>query len=311
VTHTELRYILAVARTRNFRRAAELCFVTQPALSLGVKSLEDELGVRIFERSRSSVQVTPAGAAILAQAQRAMDEFERVKAIAREGLDPLAGPLKLGVIFTIGPYLIPDLLPALAEIAPSMPLEIEENTTAQLTTQLKQGIIDVAILALPFGGPGFSTRPLYDESFEVVVRKDHPLARARSVKPAQLHENRVLLLGEEHCFANQVAEACPGVRHASDTPAGNSLETVRNMVASGFGITVLPASANTERYRSPLLRAIPFAAPSPFRRVAVAFRSTYTRVAAIDALEAAVRSLASRERRMVAPRARRGTTPTA
>jgi LysR family hydrogen peroxide-inducible transcriptional activator len=303
MTYTELRYILAVARTRNFRRAAELCFVTQPALSLGVQSIEAELGVRIFERSRSSVQITPAGAPILAQAQRALDEFERVRSVAREGLDPLSGPLKVGVIFTIGPYLIPDLLPALAEVAPLMPLAIEENTTAQLTTQLKIGQIDVAILALPFGGPGFSMRPVYDESFEVVVRKDHPMARLRSVKPSQLHEHKVLLLGEEHCFANQVAEACPGVRDGGETPAGNSLETVRNMVASGFGITVLPAAANTERYRSPLLRSIAFAAPAPYRRVALAYRSSYTRMAAIDALERAIRTLASRERRMVAPRA--------
>ncbi len=305
MTYTELRYILAVARTRNFRRAAELCFVSQPALSLGIQSIEAELGVRIFERSRASVQITPAGTPILVQAQRALDEFERVRTVAREGLDPLSGPLKLGVIFTIGPYLIPDLLPALAEVAPLMPLAIEENTTAQLATQLKMGQIDVAILALPFGGPGFALRPVYDESFEVVVRKDHPLARLRSVKPTQLNEHKVLLLGEEHCFANQVAQACPGVRDGGETPAGNSLETVRNMVASGFGITVLPAAANTERYRSPLLRSIPFAAPSPYRRVALAHRSSYTRMPAIETLEQALRALASRERRLVAPRVSR------
>jgi LysR family hydrogen peroxide-inducible transcriptional activator len=288
MTLIELRYLLAVAATRHFGRAAEKCFVTQPALSLGIKSLEAELGVSLFERSKTGVHLTPVGSQIAAQAQRVMSEAATLKELATRFDDPLSGSLRLGLIHTIGPYLLPDLVPALKKLAPKLTLHIEENTTDNLRTQLKNGAIEVAILALPFAAPGLVKTTLYDEVFEVVVPKTHALAKLNNIRRGDLQDENVLLLGEGHCFANQVEEACPGVREQGETLSGNSLETVRNMVASGFGITVLPARANTSRYRNSLLKAIPFAKPQPLRRVAMAWRVGYTRTAVLDVLQQAV-----------------------
>lgn len=289
---SELRYALAVAHERNFRRAAERSFISQPALSTAIQKLEEELGVQIFERSRTEVSLTSVGARVVEQAQRILEEVERLRSVAREGRDQLIGPLRLGVIHTIGPYLLPDLIPALQVLAPAMPLEVEENTTATLEVALKNGSLDVVVLALPFSVAGVDTLPLYDERFEVVVPARHPWARRTSVAASELGGERVLLLHSGHCFSNQVAEACPNAgRPASAGSTGNSLETIRNMVASGSGVTVLPASANREKYRSSLLAVVPFAEPAPSRRVALAWRHSFPRERAVAALAAAVRSL--------------------
>lgn len=285
----ELRYIVAVAQELNFRRAAERCFVSQPALSLAIQKLEDELGIRIFERSKTEVTVTPVGERVVGQAQCVLEEAARIKEIASQGKDQLSGPLRLGVIYTVGPYLLPDLIPALRKKAPNMPLEVEENTTANLDMLLRNGKLDVIIIALPFGGPGIATRALYDEAFSVVVPIDHPWSKNKGVKPRDLARERVLLLNTGHCFSNQVVEACPELtRRGGDTQQGNSLETIRNMVASGLGITVLPCSANSEKYRSRLLKVVPFVDPAPARRVALAWRKSFGRGKAIDALAGAI-----------------------
>ncbi len=289
----ELRYIVAVAQERNFRRAAERCFVSQPALSTAVQKLEEELGVQIFERSRTEVTLTRVGARLVEQAQRTLEEVERLRALAREGRDQLIGALRLGVIHTVGPYVLPDLIPALSQVAPEMPLEVEESTTAQLEINLKNGLVDVLLLALPFDVPGIEALPLYDEVFEVVVPARHRWARKRALPPQALSEERVLLLNTGHCFSNQVAEACPEVgRGTSGVSApGNSLETIRNMVASGSGVTVLPASANSERYRSALLTVVPFTDPAPSRRIALVWRKSFGREKAVEVLATALRSL--------------------
>jgi LysR family hydrogen peroxide-inducible transcriptional activator len=285
----DLRYAVAVARERNFRRAAERCFVSQPALSLAIQKLEDELGARIFERSKVEVSVTPIGEAIVAQAQRALEEIDRIKALATQGRDQLAGPLKLGAIFTVGPYLLPELIPVLHKRAPHMPLEVEENTTANLVELLRNGRVDAVVAALPFEVPGAEVLPLYDEPFAVVVPKSHRWAKRRRIEAADLSGEKVLLLSSGHCFSNQIVEACPQLQqHGSETMQGNSLETIRNMVASGFGITVLPTSALGPRYRSPLLRVIPFAAPAPSRRVVLAWRRSFVRERAIAVLAEAI-----------------------
>ncbi len=285
MTLNELRYIVAVAQERNFRRAAEKSFVSQPALSLAVQKLEEELGVRLFERSKTEVSVTPVGARVVEQAQRILEEVDRLKTLAREGRDPLVGPLRLGVIYTIGPYLLPELIPHLHERAPAMPLEVEENTTANLEQLLRNGRLDAAVIALPFEVPGVLTRPLYDESFAVVVPCGHPWAERETVPAAELSSQKVLLLASGHCFSNQVVEACPELqRRGGEVLQGNSLETIRNMVASGLGITVLPRSATQPRYQNPLLREIPFSDPVPFRRVALAWRKSFARPEAIELL---------------------------
>ncbi len=289
MTLNELRYIVAVAQELNFRRAAEKSFISQPALSLAIQKLEEELGVKIFERGKSEVSMTPVGAGIVEQAQRALEEIGQIREIARQGKDQLVSTLRLGIIYSVGPYLLPELVPALKKLAPEMPLEIEENITANLDTLLRNGRLDVIIISLPFGDSGIITRPVYDEPFEVVVGNTHHWADRRSIKAQELSNEKVLLLDSGHCFSNQVAEACPELdRKGADIQHGTSLETIRNMVASGLGITVLPASANSTRYRSPLLKVIPFAKPPPSRRIALAWRKSFTRDQAIGMLTKAI-----------------------
>ncbi len=289
MTLNELRYIIAVAQELNFRRAAEKAFISQPALSLGIQKLEEELGVRIFERGKNEVTVTPVGMEIIEHAQRALEEAERIHEIARQGKDQLSGSLRLGIIHSVGPYLLPDLIPALKKLAPEMTVAIEENITANLDTLLRNGKLDVIIIALPFGDSGIRTMPLYDEPFEVAVNKAHRWSDRRSIKAHELPEEKVLLLDSGHCFSNQVAEACPDLAgKGADTQQGTSLETIRNMVASGLGVTVLPASANSTRYRNPLLTIIPFARPMPSRRIALAWRNSFAREQVIEVLMKAI-----------------------
>jgi LysR family hydrogen peroxide-inducible transcriptional activator len=289
MTLNELRYIVAVAQERNFRRAAEISFISQPALSLAIQKLEGELGLKIFERGKNNVSVTPVGLEIVGQAQRTLEEAERIREIARQGKDHLAGVLRLGIIYSVGPYLLPDLVPALKKLAPDMPLEIEENITANLDTLLHNGKLDVIIIALPFGDSGIATQAVYDEPFEVVVDNEHRWANRRSIKAEELSAEKVLLLDSGHCFSNQVAEACPEInRKGADIQQGTSFETIRNMVASGLGITVLPASANSARYRNKLLKVIPFTKPAPSRRIALAWRKSFARGQAIEVLAKAI-----------------------
>ena len=289
MTLNELRYIVAVAQERNFRRAAEKSFISQPALSLAIQKLEEELGVQFFERGKSEVSVTPLGAQIVEQAQRTLEAAAHIREIAKQGNDQLVGTLRVGIIYSVGPYLLPDLIPALKKLAPKMPLEVEENITANLDTLLRNGKLDVIIIAMPFGDAGIVTQPVYDEPFEVVVSNDHHWAIRRSIKAQELAAEKVLLLDSGHCFSNQVAEACPKLnRKGAEIQQGTSLETIRNMVASGLGITVLPASANNARYRSRLLKVIPFTNPSPSRRIALAWRKSFARVQAIEALAQAI-----------------------
>jgi len=289
VTLNELRYVIAVAQERNFRRAAEKSFISQPALSLAIQKLEEELGVQIFERGKNEVSVTPIGARIVEQAQRAMEEVGHIRDIAKQSDDQLVGALRVGIIYSVGPYLLPDLIPALKRLAPKMPLEVEENITANLDALLRNGKLDVIIIALPYGDTGILMQPLYDEPFEVVVGNDHRWASRSNIKAQELSTEKVLLLDSGHCFSNQVAEACPDLnRKGADVQQGTSLETIRNMVASGLGITVLPASANSARYRSKLLKVIPFTNPAPSRRIALAWRKSFARSQTIEVLAQAI-----------------------
>ena len=293
MTLTELKYIVAVASERHFGRAAERCFVSQPSLSAAVKNLEDELGVQIFERGKGEVLVTPVGEEIVAQARRALDEADRVRAVAKHGRDPLDGPLRLGVIHTVAPYLLPDLVGALRHLAPKMPLDIEENMTANLDEMLKAGMIDAAIVALPYGGPGIDVTPLYSETFRVIVPSKHRWARRKSIAPDELSEENLLLLNVGHCFRDQVLDACREFFAKAPAPGkqGNSLDTIRNMVMSGMGISVLPATALTPKYANPLVKAIDFAPPPPSRRMVIATRTGFPRAAAIAKLHEAVKKI--------------------
>ncbi|HQN64884.1 MAG TPA: hydrogen peroxide-inducible genes activator [Methylophilus sp.] len=288
MTLIELKFIVAVAQERNFRRAAEKCFVTQPALSLGIKKLEEELGVMIFERSRSDVSLTEVGMKIIEQAIVVLEEAASLKGIAKLGVNQLDGLFKLGMIHSVGPYLLPEIIPILRETAPNMPLEVEENLTANLEVQLRNGVIDAAIIALPFDIPGVQCEALYDEKFTVVVPSNHHWAKRKEIVADELSDEKVLLLNSGHCFSNQVMQACPQLSRKGEVLQGNSLETIRNMVASNLGISVLPASATEEKYHNPLIKVIPFAEPVPVRRIAIAWRKSFTRIQAIQALKEAI-----------------------
>ncbi|MBC7756689.1 MAG: hydrogen peroxide-inducible genes activator [Bdellovibrio sp.] len=293
MTLTELKFIVAVAQERNFRRAAEKCFVTQPALSLAIKKLEQELNVIIFERSRSDVSMTEIGEKIVEQAEKVLEETLRIKQLAELGKNQLKGTFKLGLIHSIGPYLLPEIIPILRKSAPDMPLEVEENLTANLEIQLKNGVIDAAIVALPFNVAGLQYKALYDEEFDVVVPITHQWAARKHIKPQELSNEKVLLLNSGHCFSNQVTQACPELSRKGEILQGNSLETIRNMVASNLGITVLPCSATASRYNNPLIKVIPFASPAPTRRIAIAWRKSFVRLEAIDKIAESIKAIDS------------------
>jgi len=296
MTLTELRYVTAVARERHFGRAAEACFVSQPTLSVAVRKLEDELGVMLFERNAAEVSVTPAGEKIVEQALRVLEEAEVIKQIAEQGRDQLVGPLRLGAINTIGPYLFPDLIPNLHELAPDMPLFVEEDFTAVLTEKLKQGQLDVIVISPPYNEPGVLTLPLYEEPFVVLLPTAHPLSKHETIGQQQLIDESLLLLGSGNCFRDQVIHACPDCISGDDgehllqhTLEGSSLETIRHMVASGMGITVLPCTAaGADRYSRRLLTIRRFPEPVPHRQVALAWRKTFPRPQVVDVLKQAV-----------------------
>jgi LysR family transcriptional regulator, hydrogen peroxide-inducible genes activator len=299
MTLTELRYIVAVARERHFGRAAEACFVSQPTLSVAIKKLEEELDLKLFERGASEVSVTPLGEAIVRQAQSVLEQAAAIKEIAKRGKDPLSGPLRLGIIYTIGPYLLPELVRHAIDMTPQMPLMLQENFTVKLLDMLRSGELDCAILAEPFPDTGLATAPLYDEPFLVAVPASHPLAQRQSISSAELKQETMLLLGTGHCFRDQVLEVCPEfARFSSDAEGirksfeGSSLETIRYMVAAGMGITVVPKlSVRTwDRTDGPIGQVVylPFDAPVPTRRVVLAWRRSFTRYEAIAALRNAV-----------------------
>lgn len=299
MTLTELRYVVTLARERHFGRAAERCHVSQPTLSVAVKKLEDELGIPLFERSKNSIRVTETGKRIIDQAQRVLDQVGLIRDMAQDGKNQLNAPLKVGAIYTIGPYLFPHLLPELRRAAPDMPLYIEENYTATLRQKLRQSELDAIIIALPFEEPEVVTLPLYDEPFVVLLPGAHPLTGRASLTAEELAREQLLLLGPGHCFRDQVLESCPplveavtrnpgGAQAPKLVTEGSSLETIRHMVASGLGITVLPLSAATAmQYDESILAVRPFAPPVPFRTVALAWRVTFPRPKAIDVLSLA------------------------
>jgi len=296
MTLTDLRYLVALARERHFGRAAEKCHVSQPTLSVAIKKLEDQLGVMLFERSAADVKITAIGQRIVDQAERVLLEAAQVKEIAASGKDPLSGPLRLGVIYTIGPYLLPRLIPRMHALAPRMPLFIQENYTGRLTESLKRGELDVIVISLPFEEQGIVTRVVYDEPFRVLLPSGHPWENTVDIRPDMLAEDQLLLLGAGNCFRDQVLEVCPHCRTGSGlqrTLEGSSLETIRHMVATGVGVTILPSSAADDLpEQNSLLAVRPFAEPQPSRKVALAWRVTYPRGGAIDVLTRAIRDSA-------------------
>ncbi len=288
MTLSELKYIVALAQTRHFGKAAEQCFISQPTLSVAIKKLESELGIGLFERSKSGVTITPLGKDIVQQAQQILENVRTLQDTAAGGKDQLKGPIKIGAIFTIGPYLFPHLIPQAMQLAPDMPLYIEEDYTHNLRRKLRDGELDMIIIALPFTEADVVTRALYDEPFEVLLPKGHPWTKFKTINPELLPDSDLMLLGEGHCFRDQVLQLCPALsKHHNSVlktvAQGSSIETLRHMVASGLGITVLPKSATgASSYTQGLLETRPFKRPAPTRTVAIAWRASFPRPKAVD-----------------------------
>jgi LysR family hydrogen peroxide-inducible transcriptional activator len=305
MTLTELKYIVAVARERHFGKAAEACYVSQPTLSVAVKKLEEELDIKLFERSANEVTVTPLGEEIVRQAQSVLEQAAAIKEIAKRGKNPLNGSLTLGVIYTISPYLLPDLVRQMIARTPEMPLMLQENFTVKLLDMLRTGEIDCAILAEPFPDAGLAVAPLYDEPFMAAIPSNHPLAKQTEVTSEQLKMETMLLLGSGHCFRDHVLEVCPefarfstnsdGIRKSFE---GSSLETIKHMVAAGMGVTLVPrlsvpkealaTQPTRKRNEDPYITYLPFAGDPPTRRVVLAWRRSFTRYEAIAALRNAI-----------------------
>ena len=315
MTLTELKYIVAVAREKHFGKGADACHVSQPTLSVAIKKLEEELQVKLFERNANEITVTPLGQEIVRQAQSVLEQAENIREIAKRGKDPLAGALRLGVIYTIGPYLLPDLVRQAIAHIPQMPLMLQENFTVKLLEELRNGEIDCAILAEPFPDTNLAIAPLYDEPFMAAVPSSHPLAARSSITAEELKKETMLLLGNGHCFRDHVLEVCPEFARFSSNAGGirksfegSSLETIKHMVAAGMGITLVPRlGVPKEAFNAPddgkkrgrgkaafaagppaFIKYLPFAGHIPSRRVVLAWRRSFTRYEAIAALRNAI-----------------------
>ena len=319
MTLTELKYIVAVAREKHFGKGADACHVSQPTLSVAIKKLEEELQVKLFERNANEITVTPLGEEIIRQAQSVLEQADNIREIARRGKDPLAGALRLGVIYTIGPYLLPDLVRQAIALTPQMPLMLQENFTVRLLEELRNGEIDCVILAEPFPDANLAIAPLYDEPFMAAVPSGHALALRGSVTAEEMKKETMLLLGNGHCFRDHVLEVCPEfARFSSQADGisksfeGSSLETIKHMVAAGMGITLVPRlgvpkealmaqsvknkagkrnlnTVNKVAAEQPsFIKYLPFEGHVPSRRVVLAWRRSFTRYEAIAALRNAI-----------------------
>ncbi|HEY2416679.1 MAG TPA: LysR substrate-binding domain-containing protein [Steroidobacteraceae bacterium] len=302
MTLTELRYIVALAQEQHFGRAAERCHVSQPTLSIAVKKLEEELGTTLFERGKHGIQATPLGERIVTLASRLLDQAAAIKDVADADKEQLHGPLALGTLPTIGPYLLPQFIPLLQETASQLSLYVEEGNQASLAFKLRAGELDVILITAPFSEPDVVTQPLFDEPFVLLLPVDHRLAGKTAIGAADLDPAEVLLLGEADGFRAQVLAAFPHL-NPRQVPAagstrnftrGSTIETLRHMVASRLGITILPqTAAQASSYAPNLLVTRPFVNPVPKRTLALAWRISFPRHKAIDSLRRAIQASSS------------------
>lgn len=292
MTLTDLKYLVALARERHFGRAAERCHVSQPTLSIAIKKVEDELGLALFERHRHEVLVTPGGEAIIRQAQRVLEEMEVLNGAARAARDQFADPLKVGAIFTAAPDLFPPLVRALKAGGSGLMLYLEENYTHALTDKLANGELDAIVIAAPFEAPETHVEPLWREEFQLLMPADHAWAKQHTIESQTLQASEILLLGQGHCFRDQVLEVCPQLAGSSAgaVGAGSSLATLRHMVASGLGMTLAPASSLPTLVEGGDVVARPLD-PAPSREMVLAWRRRFPRPQAIKALLRGLRDL--------------------
>ena len=291
----DLKYLVALADTGHFGKAAERTFVSQPTLSAQLKKLEEYLGVKLVERQPKNVQLTDVGRQVVVRARRILDDSDEIIALARHNTDPFAGKLKVGFIPTIGPYLLPRVMQKLRKGLPQLGLMLYEHQTEPLLKRLKDGEIDLAVLALPIAQEGLATRELYAEAFTVALPPQHPLAAKTAIRVQDLKGQTLLLLEDGHCLRDQALEVCSRIeiREAEDFRA-TSLETLRQMVVAGLGLTLLPETAVESPFGSQRGLVIrPFAKPAPTRTVGAVWRKSSTRLPVIDAVCAVLHSAMS------------------
>jgi LysR family hydrogen peroxide-inducible transcriptional activator len=275
----DLEYLIALDDLRHFRKAAEKCYVSQPTLSGQLKKLEQELGVQLVERTRHKVFLTPVGREIVQKARQILREVNYIQTLAQLAGDPLRGPLRLGLIPTLGPYLLPLIIPAIRQSLPGLELYLHEIQTADLLQRLARGELDAGLLALPVEAEQLEIRPLFEEHFLLAVPEDHALARKPKVKLRELAQESILLLDDGHCLREQALDVC-SLAGASEKAnfRGTSLETLKHMVSAGNGMTLMPELATllaTDRHSQ--VHYLPFEAPAPSRQIGLIWRKSSPR----------------------------------
>ncbi len=290
----DLKYIIAVAETHHFGKAAQRCFVSQPTLSGQIKKLEEELGVVIFERTNRTVEITPVGEAILVHARQILEQSDAITQLARAYKDPLAGPLRVGTIPTLSPYLMPLILKPLKQQHPQMKLVLSEELTDVLLTRLKNHEIDAALLATPIDEHEFASLPLFDEPFWIAYPRDHEFYTKEKITREDLDSVNLLLLAEGHCLAKQAMEVChmKERQHNGDMAdlRAASLETLIQLVSAGFGCTLVPALAMQGSWVTGSgVVAQPLELPDAYRRIILVYRNSFPRVAALEAFAGIIR----------------------
>jgi LysR family hydrogen peroxide-inducible transcriptional activator len=293
VTLQELRYVVTLAELKHFARAAEACYVSQPTLSTQIKKLEAELGVALFERTNKRVMPTPVGEELIAQARVVLQEADKLRDMAQQAHDPMSGPIQLGVIPTLGPYLLPHLVPRLREDYPHLRLYLREDLTAMLVERLRAGILDAILVALPIQSDGLEVLELFREPFMMALPTGDPLAQKAEVMEADLVDASLLLLEDGHCLRDQALAVCGFPARGGEDFRASSLETLRQMVAAGVGCTLLPILAtHSVPLSEPLIELRPFANPAPYRAIGLAVRRGFPRMEMVQILAAFIRRYA-------------------
>ncbi len=290
MTLQDLRYVVTLAELKHFARAAEACFVSQPTLSTQIKKLEAELGVALFERTNKRVMPTPAGAELISQARVVLQEAEKLRDMAQQAHDPMSGPLQLGVIPTLGPYLLPHLVPQLRADYPNLRLYLREDLTATLVERLRTGMLDAILVALPIQSDGLEIVELFREPFIMALPTGDPLTQKAEVAETDLIGASLLLLEDGHCLRDQALAVCGFPAFGSEDFRASSLETLRQMVAAGIGCTLLPLLATQSASPSEaLIELRSFVHPAPSRAIGLAARRGFPRMEMVQAFAAFIR----------------------
>lgn len=289
MTLIELRYIVELAELRHFGRAAERCGVSQPTLSVAVRNLEAELGGALFERTKNGVYPTLLGDKIVAQAKVVLRSAADINQLAAAGQNQLTSPLSLGVIATVGPYLLPQLIPHMAQQTIAMPLRVEEACTALLRQKLRAGSLDAIVVSLPFAETDVVVQELYEEPLVLIMPQSHPLAALTAIDFMAMAGQPLLLLAQGHCLREQVMALFPASHDSASPMELNNLETLRYMVAAGSGLAIVPRSAaSIGLCAANRLVARPLSMPGATRTLALAWRASFPRPKAIDVLRKSI-----------------------